>query len=88
MNSRLKELSIEFYLILFIIFLSMAATYAFMCILHSYTIDMANTDRIAINSNLLIIDTNIKKLESEIKNIQIKILDTQLRINNDHDKSK
>jgi hypothetical protein len=64
MLSKLKELSIEIYLLLFILFISIAGTHTIICMLNhnTYTIEMATKDK-------MLIDNRISELESRFSHL-------------------
>ncbi len=64
MLSKLKELSIEIYLLLFILFISIAGTHTIICMLNNntYTIEMATKDK-------MLIDNRLSELESRFHHL-------------------
>ena len=64
MLSKLKEISIEVYLLLFILFISIAGTHTIICMLNNntYTIEMATKDK-------MLIDNRISELESRLSHL-------------------
>jgi len=64
MLSKLKEISIEVYLLLFILFISIAGTHTIICMINdnTYTIEMATKDKIIINNRLSELESRFSHL--------------------------
>jgi uncharacterized protein (UPF0333 family) len=64
MLSKLKEISIEVYLLLFILFISIAGTHTIICMINdnTYTIQMATKDKIIINNRLSELESRFSHL--------------------------
>ena len=64
MLSKLKEISIEVYLLIFILFISIAGTHTIICMINdnTYTIEMATKDKIIINNRLSELESRFSHL--------------------------
>jgi len=64
MLSKLKEISIEVYLLLFILFISIAGTHTIICMINdnTYTIEMATKDKIIINNRISELESRFSHL--------------------------
>jgi len=64
MLSKLKEISIEVYLLIFVLFISIAGTHTIICMINdnTYTIEMATKDKIIINNRLSELESRFSHL--------------------------
>lgn len=80
MLSRFKTISAEFYLIVFVLLISTAATHSIICFIHdnTYTIEMANADKQQLNNQIDTLRIELKKMNDSFTLDMAKVAKQQI----------